>query len=196
MAITVAAGKAKGRRFQQKIRDIFRDLGSNVGLVDDDIESTPLGVSGTDVRMSPQARKYFPWYVECKNTETFRMMEAWRQVEAGVSQPDAANVEPIVFASRNRAPIEFAIMYVTIYHQLYAGMEGYSYPVQINKLSLNLWRELAVNNEKLGLDRWDPNLALSITNKDFPHNADLRLCVISLEKFTALERQRLEAIHV
>jgi len=47
----------------QKIRDKY-------GLSEDDVRSTPLGVSGTDVQLSEKAQKHFPFSVECKARES------------------------------------------------------------------------------------------------------------------------------
>lgn len=58
--------KAKGRGFQQKIRDMYREIGKTYGLADGDIESRGMGQAGTDLIFSPSAQKHFDHAVECK----------------------------------------------------------------------------------------------------------------------------------
>jgi len=67
MAKTVQSRKQKGRRLQQAVRDLI--LENFKELEPDDVRSTPMGVSGTDVQLSPAARRLFPYSTECKNTE-------------------------------------------------------------------------------------------------------------------------------
>lgn len=58
--------KAKGRGFQQKIRDMYRDLGRELGLAEGDIESRGMGQQGTDIIFSPYASYIFDHDIECK----------------------------------------------------------------------------------------------------------------------------------
>lgn len=58
--------KAKGRGFQQKIRDMYRELGVKRGLVDADIESRGMGQQGVDLIFSPAALAVFLHSIECK----------------------------------------------------------------------------------------------------------------------------------
>ncbi len=64
-----SSAKAKGRRLQQKVRDLILETFSE--LEEDDVRSTSMGASGEDVLLSPLARKKFPFSVECKNVEAF-----------------------------------------------------------------------------------------------------------------------------
>lgn len=63
------ANKAKGRRWQQKIRD---DLLSRFSMLkkDDDIHSTEMGQSGCDIVLSDVATKYIPYSIEAKSHKT------------------------------------------------------------------------------------------------------------------------------
>lgn len=58
--------KAKGRSFQQKIRDMYREVGKIWSLQDGDIESRGMGQAGCDLIFSPLALTAFPHDVECK----------------------------------------------------------------------------------------------------------------------------------
>src|SRR5690554_2150576 len=60
-----SSAKAKGRRFQQYVRD--KILATFPHLEPDDVRSTSMGASGEDVLLSPAARKLFGFSVECKN---------------------------------------------------------------------------------------------------------------------------------
>lgn len=58
--------KAKGRLFQQKIRDMYREISKSRGLVDEDIESIGMGQKGVDIIFSPRAKEIFNHNIECK----------------------------------------------------------------------------------------------------------------------------------
>lgn len=58
--------KAKGREFQNKIRDLYRKVGLKYGLVDGDIEGRQMGGTGVDIIFSPRALNLFPHLIECK----------------------------------------------------------------------------------------------------------------------------------
>lgn len=87
--IRVSSAKAKGRSFQQKIRDMFLEIGHEIAVVrtnlsseeiDEGIESRQMGGAGEDIRfLTPTARKMFPFYIECKAHRTgfnpHKMME-------------------------------------------------------------------------------------------------------------------------
>jgi hypothetical protein len=69
-----SSAKGKGRRLQQIVRDGLRAIGKSRGLVDEDIESTSMGVSGVDIRMSPAAKKVLGnLAVEAKNWENINV---------------------------------------------------------------------------------------------------------------------------
>lgn len=66
--------KGKGRRLQNEVRDLLREMGKPYGLVDDDIHSTPMGSSGVDTLLSPAAKKVFNLCIECKNVEKLNVV--------------------------------------------------------------------------------------------------------------------------
>jgi len=67
--VKTSSAKAKGRRLQQKVRDLILETFSE--LEEDDVRSTSMGAGGEDVQLSPLARRKFPFSVECKNVEKF-----------------------------------------------------------------------------------------------------------------------------
>lgn len=58
--------KAKGRGFQNKIRNMYRAVGAKWGLEDGDIEGRQMGGIGVDIVFSPAAQGIFDHEVECK----------------------------------------------------------------------------------------------------------------------------------
>jgi len=78
MATTVASRKGKGRRLQDFVRDVFRTIFKEQ-LEDGDIESRQMGGAGTDVVLSPLAKKYIVFDIECKNVEKLNINEAYNQ---------------------------------------------------------------------------------------------------------------------
>ena len=69
-----SSAKAKGRRLQQKVRDLL--LETFTELEPDDIRSTSMGVSGEDLQLSPAARKLIPFAIECKNQEKLNVWDS------------------------------------------------------------------------------------------------------------------------
>src|SRR4051812_31646681 len=61
-----ASAKNKGRELQKLVRDMYRNLGREFGLVDGDIESRGMGQPGVDIILSPFARSLFSHDIECK----------------------------------------------------------------------------------------------------------------------------------
>ena len=94
--IKVSSAKAKGRRLQQWVRNY---LHSNLkGVEKDDVTSTPGGVNGPDIGLSPLARKLFPWTVECKSRSSFSVYEALEQAERNLIK----NTKPIAILKGDR----------------------------------------------------------------------------------------------
>lgn len=67
MPIKTSSGKAKGRKFQQYVRDLILEKFPWLG--EGDVESCSMGASGVDVILSPLARRTFPISFECKKTK-------------------------------------------------------------------------------------------------------------------------------
>ncbi len=95
-ANTPASRKAKGRRFQQQLReDLIREL----NITPDDILSTAMGQGGCDLYLSPAARSVFPFGVEAKRCETLAIPAWWKQCECNASK---VGLIPLLVFKRNR----------------------------------------------------------------------------------------------
>lgn len=89
------SAKDKGKRFQNKVRDMFLAIAGE-RLEPDDVRSNPMGAPGEDILFSPAARRLFPYSVECKNVEKLNIWEAIQQAKS-----NAGAHEPLVVFSRN-----------------------------------------------------------------------------------------------
>ena len=101
---TVASRKAKGRNLQNLVRDSIRALLKPYNVVDDDVRSTPMGVTGADIQLSPLAALHFPYNVECKNVEKLNIWDAYSQATSPSRGADSAR-EPLLVIKRNRSPV-------------------------------------------------------------------------------------------
>ena len=72
-----ASAKNKGRLLQQKVRDAILDVFPE--LTEDDVRSTSMGVSGTDIQLSAIGKRLFPYDVECKNYAKFAVYNHYNQ---------------------------------------------------------------------------------------------------------------------
>ena len=90
------SAKNKGKRLQNKIRDLILEKFNNV-LELDDVRSITMGDSGEDILLSPAARRLFPFSVECKNQEKLNIWSALEQAEE-----NSGNHTPLVIFKRNR----------------------------------------------------------------------------------------------
>ena len=95
-ANTPQSRKAKGRKFQQQIRDLIRDTHQ---LQEDDVRSTSMGAGGEDIPLSPAARTVFPYSVECKCVEKLNIRAAYEQ-----ASENSGEYEPVLFFKSNRKP--------------------------------------------------------------------------------------------
>jgi len=93
--MNTSSAKAKGRRLQQRVVELIRLL---FGLAEDDVSSNPMGCSGEDVKLSPLARRHFPFSVECKNTEKLNIWAALEQAES-----QNRKYKPLLVFSRNHS---------------------------------------------------------------------------------------------
>ena len=95
-ANTPASRKAKGRRFQQAVR---QDLIERLGVPEGDVLSTAMGQSGCDLYLSPAARDRFPYGVECKHQEAIALPAWWRQCTANA---EAEGLAPLLVLKQSR----------------------------------------------------------------------------------------------
>jgi hypothetical protein len=89
-----SSAKAKGRRFQQKVRDDL--LETRPDLEPDDIRSNPMGAPGEDLLLSPAARRVYPFSFECKCVERLNIWDAINQ-----ARQNAGKHTPAVAFSKN-----------------------------------------------------------------------------------------------
>ena len=92
-----SSGKAKGRRLQNKIRDVLLEHFSGQ-LEPDDIRSQVMGMSGEDIVLSPAARKLIPYSFECKNQEKLNIWSSLEQAES-----NSGDYPPVLIFKRNRS---------------------------------------------------------------------------------------------
>ena len=98
-----SSGKAKGRRLQNKVRDVLLEHFSDK-LEPDDIRTAIMGESGEDIKLSPAARKLIPYSFECKNQEK---LSIWSSLEQAAE--NSGDYPPVLIFKRNRSKT-----YVTI----------------------------------------------------------------------------------
>jgi len=99
--MTPHSAKAKGRRLQQKIRDVLLEyVGNTYNLNDDDIRSTAMGQHGEDIQLSSKARKVLPFNFEIKNQEKLNIWSALTQAELESTHRDTI---PVVVFKRNHS---------------------------------------------------------------------------------------------
>lgn len=99
------SAKSKGRRLQQEMRD--KILAAFPELEPDDVRSTSMGASGTDIQLSPAARKLFPYAVECKNQENISIWSALEQAENNSTDTQS----PILVFKRNHSDTYVALKF-------------------------------------------------------------------------------------
>ena len=88
-----SSAKAKGRRFQQWVRD---QLIEQLDVHPEDIESRSMGAGGEDLIMARAAREKFPYSIECKNQESLNIWKAYEQ-----ATENSGDYEPVCFIKRN-----------------------------------------------------------------------------------------------
>ena len=98
-----SSGKAKGRRLQNKIRDLLLEHFSDK-LEPDDVRVAIMGETGEDIKLSPAARKLIPYSFECKNQEK---LSIWSSLEQAAE--NSGDDPPVLIFKRNRSKT-----YVTI----------------------------------------------------------------------------------
>jgi len=89
-----SSAKAKGRRFQQWVRD---QLIESLDIHPEDIESRSMGAGGEDLIMARAAREKFPYSIECKNQESVNVWKSYEQ-----ATENSGDYEPVLFIKRNR----------------------------------------------------------------------------------------------
>jgi hypothetical protein len=94
--MNVKSVKAKGRRLQNKLRDILRQTFPS--LHEDDIKSQTMGMTGEDIVLSPKAKESIPYSFECKNKERLDLWKSLAQAEE-----NAGDSTPVLVIKRNHS---------------------------------------------------------------------------------------------
>ena len=109
------SAKSKGRRLQQWVRLRLLAL---LNVAPEDIESRSMGAAGEDLMLSQEARRQWPYSVECKNQEALNVWSSWDQACA-----NAGNYEPVLFIKKNYRPV-LAVVRADHFLQLSTTQKG------------------------------------------------------------------------
>ena len=82
--LTHGARKEKAKRCQRYVAQKVAELTGLECGKDCPVESRQMGETGPDVRLDAEARKRFPFTVECKNTENWSLPAAIKQAQANM----------------------------------------------------------------------------------------------------------------
>ena len=93
--VKTQSAKAKGRRFQQWVRDKLIEV---LDIHPEDIESRSMGAGGEDLIMARAARETFPYSIECKNQEKINLWESYKQ-----ATENSGDYEPLLVIKRNNS---------------------------------------------------------------------------------------------
>lgn len=98
------SAKNKGKKLQNWVRDrIVYFFGTLRGLIQDgDVKSTTMGENGEDIQLSPLARKYFDYHVECKSLKAIAVYKYYEQATSHLTKLNIeTSGEPLVFIKMN-----------------------------------------------------------------------------------------------
>jgi len=109
-----STAKAKGRRLQDYVRDTLRFIFKDK-LEEDDITSRQMGGSGTDIILTPSARKLIPFDIEAKNQEKLNVAQALKQA-ADNSKPDRI---PLLVFHKNHGKVYVGIEFDSFIKLIY-----------------------------------------------------------------------------
>lgn len=94
-----SSAKNKGRKLQQDV--VKKILETFPQLEKDDVTSRSMGAAGEDVLLSPKAREYFPFSVECKSMARSTVYKYFDQ-----AKENAGTYFPlVVLKANNRKPL-------------------------------------------------------------------------------------------
>ncbi len=114
--MTPQAAKAKGRFLQKWVRDLI--LTAFPKLEPDDVRSTSMGASGEDLQLSPAARRYVPFQIECKNKARSQVHTYYAQAKSH------GNHEPLVIVKMDR-DIPLAILSAETFIKILKELDEY-----------------------------------------------------------------------
>jgi len=96
--------KQKGRVAQQYVRDKVLEYFPE--LTENDVRSTSMGVSGSDLQLSEKAMEVFPYSTEIKNQESLSIWSALKQAES-----ENRKLTPLLVFKRNRSEVYCALKF-------------------------------------------------------------------------------------
>jgi len=112
--ISVSAAKGKGRKFQQDIAKYISIVTGQEYGKDEDIESRPMGQAGCDIILRGEAKRLFPFAVECKRQEKWSVNKWIEQAQTNIGNFKTW----LLFARRsNEKPV--VIMDADFFFELY-----------------------------------------------------------------------------
>lgn len=126
--ISVRSAKSKGRKLQNFVRDVFRDIFRDK-LEKEDIESRQMGGAGVDVIFTPASQKIIPFDIECKNQQRFNLNEAMKQA---VDNAKDGRI-PVVVFSKNQDNVYISMKFIDFINLMYPDWDP---SVKINKKSV------------------------------------------------------------
>jgi hypothetical protein len=109
-----ASAKSKGRRLQQLVARRVAELTGLECGPDCPIESRQMGQTGPDVRLDSEARKQFPFTVECKNQETWSV-SAWVEQVKKNRYPET---DWLLVVGKNRYKHPIVVMELEVFFDL------------------------------------------------------------------------------
>jgi hypothetical protein len=92
-------------------------LSTFLELEPDDVRSTSMGATGEDVQLSPKARKFVPYQIECKNKATSQIHTYYNQAK------EHGKHEPLVIVKMDH-DIPLAIVSAEHYFKLLRELNG------------------------------------------------------------------------
>lgn len=97
------SAKAKGRNLQKTVCAMLADFFKFAGLTEGDFLSRSMGANGTDVILSPAAKKELGnLAIECKNVENLNVYTTFVNHAANYDQPDDM---PALVHKKNHGPV-------------------------------------------------------------------------------------------
>jgi len=80
--ISPKSAKAKGKEFENQIAQMLREA---LGLPESDIKRARAGNRESDIQLSDEARRRFPYHIECKNSRTAQVPAWIKQMESDLA---------------------------------------------------------------------------------------------------------------
>ena len=135
MKRSARASKAKGRRLQNYVRDMLRDVYTQ--LHPDDIQSQTMGMTGEDIVRTPAAKEVCAFSFECKNVER---LQIWRAIEQCETNRPDCSAPAIVFKKNGKEP------YVAIPFTVFCDMLQYENERYVDGESKQSERKIIMEN--------------------------------------------------